>query len=73
LLLLQVVLENITFNYDNPATVDSCDQFTERTVFSLQQLFPNGSIERAGPNAFFVGEMATDIRAMDGATNETGQ
>ena len=65
-------MDNITFDYDNPATLDSCEQFTERTVFSLRQLFPDGGIERPGPDAFYVGNMSTDIRVMNGATDQTG-
>jgi hypothetical protein len=69
---LQAVLINVTFYYTNPATLDTCEQFTERTVFSLEQ-DQDARVERETPVSFQVDSWELpEVQVMNGSDNSTG-
>jgi hypothetical protein len=70
--ILQVMLSNVTFYYPNPSTLDTCEQFIERTVFSLEQLISNGGLQRISPVSFQVDSWEVAVQVVDGIDNSTG-
>jgi hypothetical protein len=71
--LLQAVLSNVTFHYPNPSALDTCEQFTERTVFSLKQSFPSAKADRITPVSFHLDVLQVEVQVVDGSDNSTGR
>ena len=72
---LQVMLSNVTFHYYNPATLDSCEQFTDRTIFSLQQQ-PDvrGSVVKVDPVSFHLDQWELpSVQVLNGSDNSSGK
>jgi hypothetical protein len=60
---------NTTVVYENPATLDNCAQYTQRTVFALQQLWPTSDVRQTGNETFAIGNLTQLIGVVDAATN----
>ena len=59
--------------YQNPASLDSCEQFTERLVFSLQQLHPGHQVEKRGPTSFHLDGVTVTPQVVSGKDNSSGE
>jgi hypothetical protein len=63
--LLQLRMLNISYTYPNPGTTD-CDEFTQRSILSLLQLFPTSGIRQIRPGAFYVETVQVSLRVLPG-------
>jgi hypothetical protein len=65
----QLLVANTSVVYENPATLDNCAQYTQRTVFTLQQLWPNSNIRQTGNETFAIGNLTQLVEVVDAASN----
>jgi hypothetical protein len=70
----QLVMTNVTIYFRNPAPVDSCSQYTQRAVFSLQQLYPNASIAMFNETGGrMMGPVRINVDVSNGSSNADGE
>jgi hypothetical protein len=69
-----MVMRNVTVAFRNPAPIDSCSQYIQRSVFSLRQLYPNASIELFNDTAGrMMGPVTINVDVRNGSTNVSGE
>ena len=70
----QLLLVNVSVAYINPSELDTCQQYTERTVFAMQQLYgvQNTTIDAGRTTGNVAGPLTVDLLVIDGANNATG-
>ncbi|KAF6265891.1 hypothetical protein COO60DRAFT_768188 [Scenedesmus sp. NREL 46B-D3] len=65
-----LVLTNVTVFFRNPAPLDTCSQYTQRAVFSLQQLHPNASVNMfSDTGGRLLGPLSIRVDVRNGSTN----
>jgi hypothetical protein len=72
LLAMQLLVANVSMVYENPAPIDDCDQFTQRTVFTLAQLYPQAGWRQINATTMFVANLTQRDQVADVFNNETG-
>ncbi len=69
----QVDLINVSTAYQNPAPVDTCEQYTERTVFALQQQYGKNISALNSTSVAFKGPIAIQVLVYNGSDNSTSE
>jgi hypothetical protein len=69
-----VYLDNITAKYFNPEPLDTCEQFTTKTVFGFKQAFGDGNVTATANRTAgrIVGPVNITVEVLDAKDNRTG-
>lgn len=70
----QVYLDNVTAEYYNPEPLDSCEQFTTKTVFGFQQAFGANNVTATANRTAgrIIGPVNITVLVLDASDNRTG-
>lgn len=72
-MLLQVDVINVSAAYQNPSPADTCEQYTERSVFALQQQYGGNVTATNATSIQYKGPLTIQVVVYNGSDNSTSK